>query len=1017
MTANARANSNHETRARSPGAAEAVHDRNLSLLAVYLLFTLSGATALIYQVVWSRMLHEIFGVTIYAVTTVLAAFLGGLALGSVIIGRAVDRSANPLRFYGLLEIGIGLTALAGPWLLTLLEPAHHWAANRFAMDSPALLAIRVLLAAVVILPPTFLMGGTLPVITRYFVQQIARLGQELSVLYGLNTLGAVAGSLASGFWLIRWLGLHATLHVSVVGNVALGLLAILLARRFRLTDRSSEREPPTRAGSAVTSLTYVGLLLMMCLSGIASFGYEVVWTRMLVLIVGTTTYAFVTMLTSFLVGITLGSLVTRLLIGRIRDQRQAFGWIQIGIAATALLTLPLMAYLSTGAAQNWLAQTTGNWLALIAARFGFSFLIMLLPATLIGMTFPLAGALAARELRSLGGRLGAVYGANTLGNIIGATATGFALVPLFGLQKCLVGLTLLNLIAAAWGLLTIPVTRCAGAFVRATPIVGGLIACGLLLTSWRPGLLGQGDQQPGDRVLYYKEGLVATVKVIQKAHDAAQRVMSVDGIVIGQSGGGVDQKQQALAHFPFLLLSDPPPRRVLSIGLGTGILIGEVARHPTVTTVDCLEISPSVIEAAHLYDDLTDNVLRDPRVRIITDDGVNYLKRTAESYDAVISDGKSRTGHGGNATFYSADYYHACRARLNADGLMIQWIPLDVPPAELRIIVRTFLNIFPHTYAWVEPPFSCYLVGRDAPLRVNVEHMDTELSSPHAAHLNRWGWQRAGDFLGFLTADTDMLSRLAGDVPINSFAYPIIEFYSFADFAEPSFSRVTRNLEAFLSVRQLPQLSLNDENQSAVEENHRAATLFLEGLLSTRRPDALVQGAGLNRIEAAIATSPQNGAIRHAAAHVHYLLSSTPARELRVRHLQRAMELWPEHVGAHLAWGTMLLKQGQVAEALPSLRAAHRINPQLRDVQRRLGAALAQLGQFEEAATHFRRAQQIHPNVANDHVALGQALAALGRFAEAAAEYRRALAIDPRNERAQASLVNAEKILSPRDMP
>ena len=318
---------------------------------VYLLFFLSGAAGLIYQVVWSRMLNEVFGVTVYAVATVLATFLAGLALGSLLLGRLGDRLRNPLRFYGWLEIGIGLTALLGMGTIRLLDPVHIWAANRFEPHSLALIAIRLMLGALVVLPPTFLMGGTLPVIIRFFVERIERFGRRLSVLYALNTTGAVLGTLVSGFLLIRWVGLQRTLWMAVALNVLIGLLSLLLAIRFAVSGSGDPDDQGTLEHAPPAEDAGYGLLVVMALSGFVTLGLEVFWTRILMLSVGTTTYSFATMLSSFLAGIALGSFIARRVVDRLRDIRRSFGWLQIGIAGTTLATLPLI---DSGLAQRWL---------------------------------------------------------------------------------------------------------------------------------------------------------------------------------------------------------------------------------------------------------------------------------------------------------------------------------------------------------------------------------------------------------------------------------------------------------------------------------------------------------------------------------------------------------------------------------------------------------------------------------------------------------------------------------------
>jgi spermidine synthase len=605
----------------------------------------------------------------------------------------------------------------------------------------------------------------------------------------------------------------------------------------------------------------------MGLSGFVTLGLEIFWTRILMLSVGTTTYSFATMLSSFLTGIALGSFIARRVVDQLRDVRRTFGWIQVGIAGTTLVTLPLI---NSGVVQSWLSGWGSEWVTLILLRFGISLLVMLVPTTLIGMTFPLAAKLRARDVTTLGGRLGEVYGANTLGNILGAAVTGFLLLPLFGLQKGIALLALLSMINAAWGLFPTGSARRDGALIRrAAPLAGGLLVCLLLLVSWQPRPFVIVGEEPGDRVLYYREGVVGTVKVLQKAKDPRQLWMAIDAIKIGESFGGVDHKQQALAHFPFLLMSQHPPRKVLSIGLGTGILIGEVARHPAVQQADCLEISPSVIEAARLFDEQNDHALDNPRVNVINDDGVNFLRRSDARYDAIISDAKSRTKHAANAIFFSSDYYELCREHLDDDGLMIQWVPLTVPPDELRIILRTFLDVFPYGYALLTPSHSCFLVGLKAPLTVNVAGVERLLREPVTANLRRYGLRDAEGLIGMLTADRDsMVAWLARGETLNSIDHPVLEFYVPRSHSIHPMRRAEENLVSLLEGRggSLATVNLTGIGSSSVVKDQQSLGALSEALRLLKSGETAAVRGAMSLVDEAVQLSGDLRIVQHGAA-------------------------------------------------------------------------------------------------------------------------------------------------------
>lgn len=961
------------------------------------MFFLSGAAGLVYQVVWSRLLNEVFGVSAHATTAVLATYLGGLALGSWVLGRTADRAERPLRLYGLLEIGVGATAVAGSWLVRALEPAHAWAASRFAPDSLVLLGLRVLLASAVVLPPTFLMGATLPAMSRAFVDRIGRLGRTLAILYGVNTAGAVAGCVAAGFVLIRAVGVHPTLWLAVGVNLLVGAAALVLSRSApRAEVPAPAPEPAAPVAGAATPAGARGrwLLGAMALSGFASLSLEVVWTRMLVLVLGTSTYAFATMLASFLVGIALGSWLARPLVDRLANTRRAFGWIEVAIAATTLATLPLVrAVIAEG--PRFTATLGGHYLGATAARFALSFLVMIVPTTLIGATFPLAARIWARELHTLGGRLGQVYGANTLGNVLGALAGGFVLLPLFGVQRGIALLVIANLAAA--GLALFPgreAWRRPRALLGAAPVLLGLWACAALLGAWRPDPLPTSGGTPLDPLRYYREGLVSTVSVFQRSEDGRQLVMKVDGITIGQSVEGVDRKQQFLAHAPFLL-DERPLRNVLSIGLGTGILVGEVAKHPGLERVTCVELSPSVIEGARRFAAYNGGILDDPRARIVNDDGVGFLRRSRETYDAIISDGKSIAGHAGNGVFYSQDYYRSAREHLAPGGSMIQWVPLDVSADDLRVIVRTFTSAFPHAYLWLGTR-SFFLVGLLRPLTLDLAHVQAVLGSPAAEGLRRHGWRDASEIAAFLLADRSALSRWVGDDgPVNSLERPILEFHALDDVA-PESERVASNLAALAALGTDGVLDARVVGGGEAVATTRAAVgPLLDGLVRLVREDA----GGVRKLEAAIAAAPAASELRLVAAEAMFELARS--LDLRGRRTDAAalydlaLGAWPELVEGHVNRGRLAAIEGRTGEAEASFLRALQLNPLSGSAHAMLGRLLQGRGDSAGAVQHLREAIHIAPLTAALHEDLGLSLALARHTGDALAEFREALRLAP----------------------
>ena len=957
------------------------------------LFLVSGGTGLVYEVVWSRLLKDVFGVTAYAVAAVLAAYLAGLALGAWLLGKRADREPDPLRFYGILELGVAATALLGTLVLRVLDPLHQAAALRLSPGSPALLFLRVLLASLVVLPPTVLMGATLPAMTRAFVDRAGNVGRELSLLYALNTAGAVGGSVLAGFVLIRSAGVHPTLWLAAAANVAVAAAAFALsARTVPPQSAALEREPSTAAGGA-------GLLAAVALSGVVTLALEVIWTRVLVLVVGSSTHAFVTMLSAFLVGIALGSALMRTRIGRLRDPRRAFGWVQAAIAATTLASIPLMNALVT-AAQQWMFALEGRWLALSFGRYAIAFSIMLVPTTLIGMVFPLAATLHVRREGSVAGDLARVYGALTAGNIAGALLAAFVLLPAAGLQRAIALSCVASVASATWAFL--PSLRQPRQWLRGAPALASALLLGGLLSFWSPRPFSSVEEGPADPVLFYKEGLVSTVKVLQRASDARQRVMLVDGVRIGQSTAGIDNKQQVLAHFPFILRPGKPPARVLSIGLGTGILIGEVARHPGVQDIECVELSPSVIEGAKLFDAYSGGVLRNPRVRVIEDDGVSFLKRSPVRFDAIISDGKSRLGQAGNALFYAEEYYQSARRHLAQGGLMIQWMPLEEVAEDLRIIVRTFMRVFPSAYLFLAHD-SAFLVGMEEPLALDLEAVQAELDAPAAADLRRYGWRHAAEVAGLLAAEpVSAKAWLAREDTVNSLERPVLEFYSPRALAAPAASRLGENAAALAKVREAAfrNVRWKGADSPAVAQARIAVGRLLAALELLGRQDPARVGDAVALLQEAAAAGPEGGVIRS------WVAASLTALGVEIEErgdpgqafvlYRAAVAAWPDSVPAQLQLGRTWAMQRKVDEAAAAFQKALDLNPDSGVAHRALGKLLRETGQPYQAIGHYREALRIAPDDGETHADLGQCLAMIQRPDEALAEFRAAMRLDPR---------------------
>ena len=944
---------------------------------VYILFLLSGACGLVYEVVWSRVMTEIFGSTVLAVGTVLAAFMSGLALGSYLLGKQGDRSPNPLRLYAWLEFGVGLTALTAMALMGVTDRLYLGLYSVLGGEGPLLTTVRFIFAFALVMVPTILMGATLPVLSRFVITRLTAVGSGLSTLYAINTIGAVAGSIVTGFYLIRTLGIHRSVYLAVACNLAIGFLAWFLSRRTasdpspasmsRTVDEPDEPGESKRSAVAERRM----LLWVFGLSGFASFAYEIFWTRALVHLVGNSTYAFTMMLAAFLAGIALGGFLIRFVVDRYALSLKTFAWLQILIGATSAAALPLLFWLvQSPTVRDKLLDAAEQAGMLILSHFLVSLLVMLVPATMIGATFPLVGRIYVKDLSRTGADVGKIYAANTLGNVLGALAPGFVLLPLFGIQKGVVLMAALNVCIGLFILLSRSprVARLRWAL----PLV--FIVTGVLLTQVTFDFqFPAKHQKDEDRVLYYREGLAGTTKVFQDLNTGDKR-MSVDGIVIGGTEF-TDYKQQILAHLPKLLLKQYDSE--LSVGLGSGILAGESLRHRQLEQLVCVEIEPSVIEGAAWFAEENHGILEDPRAEIVLDDVGNFLRTTSATYDIISADEKTADQYASNGFSYSLDYYDLLREHLSPSGLVIQWIPNQIPPSQYHMVLRTFASAFPQMSLWYFPgvgkdsAMSTFVVGSLKPIEIDPDWMNRTLGAESEAFetWRAYGLTTAESLLAHYVADGDAVRAATSGVPTNTLENPYYEFYSPRDYGVPVHSRILASHDFLVALRHergLADLSarLSEPVSHRLSAAFQAESHFLTGL-RLQIQDRPYPEFG-EEFDIALGIAPWNDNLRcqivaylwnHAG--VLYLDGAFPEA---LSYMQRAVEVYPSDGEIRYYHGRILLQTGQRERAHAEIRAAIELEPRLLSPRRLLASELLATRSNAEALAQMETILSIDPD-------------------------------------------------------
>lgn len=938
--------------------------------AILALFLLSGASGLIYQVVWFRLLATVFGATVPAATTVLAAFMSGLALGSYLLGRTGDRTERPLRLYAGYELGIAVTALAALAAMERMGPVATLLSSALGDGGAGLAAARFTVAFLVLLIPTTLMGATLPVLSRALVRDRDEAGVQLSGLYAANTWGAALGALLAGFLLIRLLGLRGAVFVAVAINAAVAAASWLLGRcRAGEAQQSVAPKPPQESTAAPHSVT---LLVTFAGAGATTLAYEVLWSRVLHALLGNSTYAFATTLVVFLAGIALGGWLVRYAIDRIPPVR-LYAALQAGIAGAVLLSVPLLTrVVDLRGLQGFFAAGATPWAAELAVRFGASVVVLLIPTTLMGATFPLVARLYLSHTSRIGAEVGRVYAAGTAGNIAGALLAGFLLVPLAGITRSLALVALLN------GAVAVAIVWFAGRPQRATRLAlsGGYLALGAAVVAGPVSFQFPADTEAaGDVVLFYREGTTATTKVYEKPL-TARKHMSVDGVYIG-GAGGAERKEQVLAHLPKLLL--PRFRSELAVGLGSGVVPGESGRHRAVERLDIVEIAASVAAGAARFERENHAILNDPRVRLMVADGMHYLATSTARYDIIASDAKSRPKSRSNGLFYSREYYLLARDRLTPEGLFIQWVPLHLPRRAYESVLHTFTASFPYASLWVLPDRDTFLVGSRRPLAPDWSLVAARLAPESVAGaenpfagLRKHGVTTAATLAAMYVAGRDELLAATGHAAINSLDRPHVEFYAFADYARPANDMIADNYELLLALRDAAEVP------ALAEATHRALSLYLQALgraYALERDYAAIDES----LEAALRLAPTDELLRalvlsyYATRVTGRVRAGDPAAARR--YLEAARRVDGTGAEVHRLAALLHLHDGDQNSAVRELQEAVRVAPEDVALRTSLFRLLWQGGAVDEAARHLEAVLAVASDSVFAHRNLGLYLA------------------------------------------
>ncbi len=772
----------------------------VSWIAYACLFA-SGAASLVYELIWFRHLTLVFGASLYALSAVLCAFMMGLAGGAWAMGQVLTRAdmepGKLIRVYGLLEGLIGLYALCFPLGLEFLEKLYPLILPASGQVGLTVHLLEFFLSTLLMFPATLLMGATLPLVGCWATgNQTEKVFTQVSLLYGVNTFGAVFGCLFTQFFAIRLWGVQGATVFAIGLNVVVFVLCYCRPRIFYAVEPSQtetkkhkrEKEADTEVSPAIGILVFI----MFAYSGLASLSSEILWTRILVFPMGSTLYSFALILATFLLGIALGSLTANKLLGRSHRVLKFIG-IEIAIGVFCIAILPVLANLTewTSLADRYFYSLDSSPENILLIRSLFAFALMFLPTFGFGLLFPLANHIYSYRFegveKGVGKILGNTYSINTVGAVLGTILTPFVFIPFWGIRLSLYGIYAVLILFGVYVMARVREFRSA-----TTVMTLGAVFFFLVLGKgyWVPNIetqkAGQGNfarleiNVPADRIslLDYKEGEYSTISVVEDKESRA-RTIYLDGFstaTVSSSFSG-STYMQAMGFVPMAL--HPAPKRVLVIGFGTGNTMGTASLFPG-AEVHGVEIDKNVLEFSKWFSQWNHDVLNRANTKMYIQDGRTFLKWSKSAYDVIIMEPMSPL-QAGVVNLYSKEFYELALSRLKEDGLLVQWLPLHlVGPEDARSITHTFRQVFPEFSVWNSfLTRIVMLVGSRNPVTLDKNHFETLMGNAKIKEIaEEMKVNSFLDFADFYIADGKRLSPFlegAGEITDDS---PLLEFSS-----------------------------------------------------------------------------------------------------------------------------------------------------------------------------------------------------------------------------------------------
>jgi len=976
-------------------------------------FFLSGLAGLIYEVLWVRMIDKVIGSAPFAVAAVLAVFMGGLSLGSYLAGRRIDRipeKKDLLSLYGKLEVAIGIYGLLLPIFMVMVKPAYSFAYNHLFQSFWIYTLFTFFGCTLLLILPAALMGATLPILCRFYVAHLDHLGARTGRLYGINTIGAAVGACLAGFFLIQHYGVWGSIFFAAGINFLVGISCIFVGRRgvasgspttlsldsntFQKHRNIQESLNSTVSGSEGRVIKWS--LWIFAVSGFCAMAYEVIWIRLLGLIIGPTTYSFTLVIATFIVGLALGSLFFGWLGDRVRGVFPLLVLTQIGAALLALLISQFL-----GNSQFFFAKLIYTF----QDRFGemilvqsiILFLVMLTPTLLLGATFPLVAKLYARSLTHMGRSIGTAYALNTIGAISGSFIAGFVLIPFLGKEN---GLRLiiafqLAFSIAAWAVVGLKTKQKVSQWLALSGMA--IIGIALLLNfpSWNRQFLSfgryhnfkdmEGDMirtsffraltagpeilarhETGREIVFYGDGTggFTTVEKLTDSLGTIKYTLLNSGKPDASSHGD-RSTQTLLAHVP--LLFHPNPENIMVLGLASGMTAGEALLYP-IKRMDALEINRQVVKACEIFRPWNNNCLNDPRSRIIVQDGRNHLELTKETYDVIISE-PSNPWMAGLANLYTSDFFQTVRRHLKDNGIFVQWIhSYEMDWYTFSMAGRTFSEVFPNGLLMKT------LTGVGDYLLVGFKGskgFDPDVAIKNLRHAqNSRNMSLKDPRLLFHLIISEDLKGLFGPGPLHTDNRPLLEFAAPKQLYKSDASIEKRMAQGSSLSRKTKEIIEATDNTDALLDMVEFSASVYAPMFRTLDPDLIMPAQGKRYLDI-LETYCNRNLVSDYGIFPNRKLREKCAR-LQAAGIREHLAMNPEDAPAWYSLGLALKQMGKTGEAVFVFQKAVSLDPFHAKACNNLGVVFLEQGDVRKAREAFLKAVSINPGHSKAYFNLAQ---------------------------------------------